>query len=234
MRDALANSPPVERQNRDMRVLMIDDHVMFLQGLKNLLGVLAPQLSVETADNVPDAVRMAAETPYELILLDWHMGDCEGDNVISQLREVGCTARIIVLSGETDTGTIRQTIDTGAAGFIPKRHTSELMLNALDIVVRGGIYLPPEVLGPQHRNSVARRAPGALVDPGQRFAGMTPRQVEVYLAAARGLPNKLIARELGIAESTVKTHLSAVYGMLGVRNRTEAAYQASLEGIRVS
>ena len=67
-----------------------------------------------------------------------------------------------------------------------------------------------------------------------RFAGLTGRQIDVYRAAARGLPNKLISRELGIAESTVKTHLTAVFAVLGVRNRTEAAYQASRDGIPIA
>jgi DNA-binding NarL/FixJ family response regulator len=214
-----------------MKVLMIDDHAMFLQGLKSLLGLVAPQLEIDTADTMAEGERLVAQSPYELVLLDWHMADVDGEETIWKLREAGCTGRIVVLSGETDTATIRRTVDHGAAGFIPKRYTSELMLNALDIVVRGGIYLPPEVLNQPRPAPTGRH--GMLIDPSQRLAGMTPRQIEVYLAAARGLPNKLIARELGIAESTVKTHLSAVYGMLGVRNRTEAAYQASREGFKV-
>jgi DNA-binding NarL/FixJ family response regulator len=79
----------------------------------------------------------------------------------------------------------------------------------------------------------ARRATDALIDIESRFANLTARQAEVYRAVARGLPNKLIARELGITESTVKTHLSAVYAVLGVNNRTQAAFQASREGFRV-
>jgi DNA-binding NarL/FixJ family response regulator len=86
---------------------------------------------------------------------------------------------------------------------------------------------PP--LQPHH----ARRTSDALVDIESRFANLTTRQVEVYRAVARGLPNKLIARELGITESTVKTHLSAVYAVLGVNNRTQATFQASREGFRV-
>jgi DNA-binding NarL/FixJ family response regulator len=218
-----------------MRVLMIDDHVMFLEGLKGLLALLAPEWRIDTADTAASALRRAAETPYELVLLDWHLADCNGGEMIARLREAGCASRIVVLSGETDTGTICSTVELGAAGFIPKRYTSELMLGALGVVVRGGIYLPHEVLVEQRPQGAAvrRSADDALVDAAQHFRTLTPRQVDVYLAAARGLPNKLIARELGIAESTVKTHLCAIYDVLGVRNRTEAAYQASIEGIRV-
>ena len=222
-----------------MRVLMVDDHVMFLQGLKTLLQVLAPELNVDTAANLRDGLQMAAAAHYDMVLLDWHLGDgqqdSDGDESMRRLREVGCAARIVVLSGETKSSLIRHTIEQGAAGFIPKKYSSQVMLAALNVVVSGGIYLPPEALREDASASAPKgaRVPGELVDIETRYAGLTPRQVEVYRAAARGLPNKLIARELGIAESTVKTHLSVVYAVLGVSNRTQAAFQASREGFRV-
>jgi DNA-binding NarL/FixJ family response regulator len=249
-----------------MRVLMLDDHLMFLQGLKTLLETLAPELSVDISAGMNDGLQMAAASSYELILLDWYLGEgsakTTGELNMQRLRDVGCTARIVVLSGQTDSSLIRLAIDAGAAGFIPKKYGTEIMLAALRVVVSGGIFLPPEAMyeklaphaasaaasesesespsvtrtpqaqaqsQPQH----ARRATDALVDIEARFASLTARQAEVYRAVARGLPNKLIARELGITESTVKTHLSAVYAVLGVNNRTQAAFQASREGFRV-
>ena len=141
------------------------------------------------------------------------------------------------------------------AGFIPKKYGTEIMLTALR-VVSGGIFLPPKARYERvASNSVrqmqrvtsdapskaaasgqaphTRRATDALIDIESRFANLTARQGEVYRAVARGLPNKLIAGELGITESTVKTHLSAVYAVLGVNNRTQAAFQASREEFRV-
>ncbi len=214
-----------------MRVLMVDDHVMVLQGLKNLLGVLVAGLQIDTADALAAALRLAEATRYDLVLLDWNLGECSGAESIRRLREVGCAARIVVMSGDTGSALIRTAIDLGAAGFVPKRYSSEAMVAALDTVLQGGIFLPPEA---QPSGGGPAALPGAvLIEAEQRLHELTPRQVDVYRAAARGLPNKLIARELGIAETTVKTHLSAVYAALGVRNRTEAAYQASREGIRV-
>jgi DNA-binding NarL/FixJ family response regulator len=213
-----------------MRVLMLDDHVMFLQGLKNLLGVLAPELQVDTSHRLADALQLVQLTPYHLVLLDWHLAEHEGGRSLQQLREAGCTARIVVLSGETGSALIRRSVELGAAGFIPKTYSSEMMIAALSQILAGRIYLPAQSL-------VEVGAPAARpgsIDGDPRFAGLTPRQVEVYLDAARGLPNKLIARRLGIAESTVKTHLTAVFAALGVRNRTEAAYQASREGLRIA
>lgn len=222
-----------------MRVLMVDDHMMFLQGLKTLLNVLAPDLNVDTAVRLVDGLQMASATAYDLVLLDWHLDDDskekDGAQSMQRLREVGCAARIVVLSGETKPSLIRQAMEAGAAGFIPKKYSSEIMLAALNVVVSGGIFLPPEAMNDEPAGAVThkRRASDALVDVESRFVELTARQVEVYRAAARGLPNKLIARELSISESTVKTHLSVIYAVLGVSNRTQAAFQASREGFRV-
>ena len=214
-----------------MRVLMVDDHVMVLQGLKNLLGLMVPGLQIDTASAIGPALAMAAETRYDLLMLDWYLEGCTGADAITRLREIGCTARIVVLSGESDPQLVRSAIELGAAGFVPKRYSSEAMLAAMNKVLQGGIFLPPDAAPGQCGTAAAGGA--MLVEAEQRLAGLTPRQVDAYRGAARGLPNKLIARELGIAESTVKTHLAAVYAALGVRNRTEAAYQASRESIRI-
>lgn len=213
-----------------MRVLMVDDHVMFLQGLKNLLGVLAPELSVDSSGNLPHAVRLVQQSVYDLVLLDWHLAECDGEDSFRRLRDAGCAARIVVLSGETSAALIRSTVELGAAGFIPKTYSSELMVAALGKVLDGQIFLPAEALNVSNIKAGAPTTPETDV----RFSGLTARQLDVYRAAARGLPNKLIARELGIAESTVKSHMTAVFQALGVRNRTEAAYQASRDGFRIA
>jgi DNA-binding NarL/FixJ family response regulator len=214
-----------------MRVLMIDDHVMVLQGLKNLLVLMAPGLHVDTASTIGTALAMAADTRYDLLLLDWNLDGCDGAEAMQRLRDVGCAARIVVLSGDSDPQLVHTAIDLGAAGFVPKRYSSEAMLSAMDKVLKGGIFLPGETAA--GGTAPAGMAPGVLVEAEQRLTGLTPRQADAYRAAARGLPNKLIARELGISEATVKSHLAAVYAVLGVRNRTEAAYHASREGIRI-
>jgi DNA-binding NarL/FixJ family response regulator len=209
-----------------MNVLMVDDHVMFLQGMKQLLNVLAPELRVETTGDIAQAVHLARHAEFDLVLLDWHLDECDGEASIRRLRDAGCMARIVVLSGETDASLIRKSVELGAAGFIPKKYSSEMMVTAIGQVLAGRIFLPHETL------EVAA-SPADDVDADPRLSGLTTRQRDVYRAAARGLPNKLIARQLNIAESTVKAHLTAIFAALGVRNRTEAAYQASRQGVRV-
>jgi DNA-binding NarL/FixJ family response regulator len=212
-----------------MKILMVDDHVMFLQGMRSLLGVLAPEHHVDVAADLALALQLTRLTTYELLLLDWHLADHDGDNSLIRLRDEGCTARIVVLSGEHGRGLIERSIELGAAGFIPKTYSSEMMLAALTQVLAGRIFLPAEATHGSPPKHDGDGAPGAATQA--RLAGLTPRQIDVYRAAARGLPNKLIARQLGIAEATVKTHLTAVYGVLGVRNRTEAAVQAARDGV---
>jgi DNA-binding NarL/FixJ family response regulator len=220
------------RQEVPMNVLMIDDHVMFLQGMKNLLSVLVPELRIETTGEMAHAAQLVQLADFDLVLLDWHLSDCDGEQSIRRLRDAGCMARIVVLSGETNATLIRKSVDLGAAGFIPKRYSSEMMVAALRHVLAGRIFLPVETLSPGPAEGAGQPAAAASgSDP--RLSGLTARQMDVYRAAARGLPNKLIARQLDIAESTVKAHLTAVYAALGVRNRTEAAYQASREGVRI-
>ncbi len=220
-----------------MRVLMVDDHMMVLQGLRNLLEVLMSDLDIDMANTLGTALTLAVGTRYDLVLLDWNLEDLQGDEAIRRLRDVGCTARIVILSGESKSSLIQQALECGAAGFIPKRYSSEAMVGALEVVLDGGIFLPPEAAGDGggqgHGHPHPHPHAHPLIDAEQRIGELTPRQIDVYRAAARGLPNKLIGRELGIAESTVKTHLQAVYAVLGVRNRTEAAWQASREGIRI-
>jgi DNA-binding NarL/FixJ family response regulator len=230
--DIRVEAPTVATMNaaRARRVLMVDDHVMFLQGLKNLLAVLATDLRVDTCGDLAQAAQFVLLTRYDLVLLDWHLAECDGAVSLQRLREAGCMSRIVVLSGETGVGLIRGCIEQGAAGFIPKTYSSEMMVAALDRVLDGQIFVPAEAL---HAAGTNAGGPTASPAGDGRFAGLTARQIEVYRAATRGLPNKTIARELGIAESTVKTHLTAVFAVLGVRNRTEAAYQASRDGIAI-
>src|SRR5687768_7226497 len=133
-------------QRVPMNVLMIDDHVMFLQGMKNLLSVLVPELRVETTGEMTNAAQLVALAEFDLVLLDWHLADCDGEESIRRLRDAGCMARIVVLSGETDATLIRNSVDLGAAGFIPKKYSSEMMVAALRHVLAGRIFLPLETL----------------------------------------------------------------------------------------
>ncbi len=224
-----------------MRLLLVDDHRLFAQGLRLLLRELAPELEVDIAGTLAEALDRVRRERRDAVLLDWHLPDADGLRSLPALLDTGQVGKVVVLSGDPHPDSIRRAIAAGAAGFIPKTYGSDVMLAALQVALRGGIFLPPEVLRPAGETAsepppaAAAAPPPAkrLVDLESRFPGLTPRQADVYRAAARGLSNKLIARALGIEESTVKTHLSAVYATLGVSSRTQAVLQASMEGFRV-
>jgi DNA-binding NarL/FixJ family response regulator len=117
-------------------------------------------------------------------------------------------------------------------GFIPKSSTSEVLIQAMRLVLANGVYLPPAVL---NAGPGARAAPQVLPDlAGETVPGLTPRQMDVLRCVLKGKPNKIVARELNVSEATVKTHLTAVFDALGVRNRTEAVYAAAKLGLRIA
>ena len=169
-----------------MRVLMVDDHMLVLQGVQTLLAVLAPAIAMDTSPDMDDALRRLARRRYDLVLLDWHLDGRSGDDTIAQLRAAGCAARIVVMSGDASPAVVRRAIELGAAGFLPKRCGSDQMLAALRTVLDGGVYVPPDTApasraprrGASARDRLARTdaAPGAdLPRRGARRAEQADR-----------------------------------------------------------
>jgi two-component system nitrate/nitrite response regulator NarL len=223
-----------------MRVLVCDDHALFREGLRLLLQRLDDSIDVALTGNCEKGVQEAAHLPFDLVLMDWHMDGLSGAEALLAFREVAPFARLVVLSGDRSATLVRTAVDLGAVGFIPKDASPEVLMLALRTIARGGVYLPETVLaGNGHDSSSGeglwkeQPAP-APRDVRQAFPSLTERQADVLRSALRGLPNKLIARELGISDGTVKTHLSAVFRELDVQSRSEALYVAAKHGVRIS
>jgi DNA-binding NarL/FixJ family response regulator len=125
---------------------------------------------------------------------------------------------------------VRAAIELGAMGFIPKSSSPEVLMQALRLILAGGVYLPPAVLD----GRLAEPLPAKPQAGPAKLPGITERQMDVLRCVIQGKPNKVIARELDISEGTVKAHLSAVMQALGVHNRTEAVYAAAKLGLRLS
>lgn len=223
-----------------MRVLVCDDHALFREGLRLLLQRLDDSIDVSLAGNCEQGVQEAAHIPFDLVLMDWHMDGLSGAPALAAFREVAPFARLVVLSGDRSAALVRSVIDLGAAGFIPKDASPELLMLALRTIASGGVYLPGTVLSGDSRASGndeglwKEHAAPVPRDVREAFPHLTDRQADVLRSALRGLPNKLIARELGISDGTVKTHLSAVFRELEVQSRTEALYVAAKHGVRIS
>jgi two-component system, NarL family, nitrate/nitrite response regulator NarL len=211
-----------------MNVLLIDDHEIVWGGTRRLMECAAREidpytpLGFEATRTVAGACRLPA-LGFDLVLLDYHLPDQTGVAALSTIKEHFESAPVCIMSAEADPYRVREVIEAGAAGFIPKSYRLDEMQAALQVVLRHRIYLPAEfVLVDQ-----ATRADGVDAiarDELSRFVKteLSPRQRQVLALAIRGTPVKLIARELGIAEGTVKVHLSMVYRALGARNRTDA------------
>jgi len=203
-----------------MRVLLIDDHSLFRRGLRLMLRELMADADVSEAADVAGALALADE-PFELILLDLHMPGVHGLEALDAVRQAFAGSTVVVVSGEDDPRLIRAALARGAAGFIPKAAEPEVMHNALRLVLARGIYLPPQAMETAEAPQISA------------LQALSPRQIEVLRLALTGTPNKLIARELGISEGTVKSHLSAAYQIMNVRNRTEAVYWAARLGFKL-
>jgi DNA-binding NarL/FixJ family response regulator len=165
------------------------------------------------------------------VLLDLGLSTTDGLETLERFRNAVPEIPVIVLSGDQEPRHIRAAIDLGAVGFIPKSHTSELMIAALRFVLAGGVYLPPIVLG----DSLHRDPPAEITSASvsMAFGRLSPRQQEVAELLLQGRSNKLIARQLALSEGTVKAHVSAIFQIIGARSRVEAVIIAAKSGIKV-
>jgi len=200
-----------------VRILLVDDHLLFSRGLQFLLADLDAQASCVMATSIAQAV--AESGPFDLVLLDYALPDSQGNKGLARVRTAHEGVPVVILSGETRLQLVSDLVELGAAGFISKASDTEVLLSALRTVLSGGIYLPRQLLGVPSPNT------------SERMHNLSPRQVQVVLKLMQGKPNRIIAQELELAENTVKTHLAAAFRALGVSNRTEAVFKAAALGL---
>jgi DNA-binding NarL/FixJ family response regulator len=229
-----------------MKILVVDDHPMMADALRQALLSLERQAEVVCVGDLASALSATAgEAGFDLALLDLGLPDCSGPDGLARLREERPYLPVVVVSGASDPETIVSALDLGAMGFIPKTSSRDVLLNAVRLVASGGIYVPMEALrerlARQPASGVPSAAPaGRSVPPASASTGvtpadlgLTPRQADVLSLLLKGLPNKLIARKLDIAENTVKVHVSAVLQALNVSTRTQALLAATRLGLRL-
>ena len=203
-----------------MRVLIVDDHPLFRQGLRALLSAIDPSLDATDVGNVLEAKALhAVGYQPELVLLDMNLPGASRMDALGEVKALFEAASVVVVSAEEDPALIRSAIDAGAAGYIPKTTDSKITVQALRLVLADGVYLPALALDASRRHEPRRSGDDAMPE-------LSPRQTAVLRCLLQGKPNKIIARELNMAEGTVKAHLWAVYQALGVHSRTQAMYRA--------
>jgi DNA-binding NarL/FixJ family response regulator len=220
-----------------MKVLLIDDHRLFREGIALLLRQLMPQVELREASTCEEGFRLCEEhVGIELVLLDLNLHGLSGLAGLAILRERYPGIPVVVMSSAEDDQTIRATIDAGAMGFIPKSSSSDTMLDALRVVLAHSIYLPPSLamheLGGSTHVSIAGRRSAAHGPLTPLDLGLTARQADVLYLVLQGKPIKLISRDLAVAESTVKSHVTSVLRALNVTTRTQAIVAAHRLGLR--
>jgi DNA-binding NarL/FixJ family response regulator len=213
-----------------MKILLVDDHPLFLDGLALLFAQEFPQAEVLQAHSLAAALStVAAEPAVSWVLLDLGLPDSEGMLALQRLREACPEATCVVMSADERPATILAAIDLGAAGFLPKTTRHGELLRALRLMMGGGVYLPASVLAMQPGPVSGTPAAAESVDA----LGLSPRQGDVLRLLIEGKPNKAICRDLGLSESTVKTHLAAIFRKLGASSRTQAVVAAARLGLRL-
>ena len=207
-----------------MKILIVDDHTLFRQGLCYVLNELEEQTSILEASGFEQAMQHVAANPdLDLVLLDLNMPGEDGFTALDTFAKTYPVMPVVILSASKQYGDIKRALDAGAMGYIPKDTTSTVMLNALRLILSGGIYVPPDMAQQFGLNQSDSNVPV-----------LTPRQLQVLAKMVQGHSNKIIASQLNISEATVKMHVTSIMKSLGVSNRTQAAMAAEKLGLRTS
>lgn len=212
-----------------MRILIIDDHPLFREILRQYVEDSYPDARIFEAGSMPEAMAVLAEyAGFGLITLDVSLPEMDGIAGLALIRAMLPVIPVVMMSGVNDTNVARLALEHGANGYVSKSAGGRELKHALHLILGGDAYISPCVL-------ISKSTPVQAVPEEETVGefGMTPRQLEVCRLLMAGLPNKSIARKLACAEGTIRLHVSAVLRALNVRNRTEAARAALRLGIGV-
>ncbi len=211
-----------------MRVLLIDDHALFRAGLEGLLERRAIQV-IGSVGSGEEGLRLASELKLDIILLDMRMPRMEGGEVLKVLRRRGITIPVVMLTTSREEQDLVDALRNGANGYLLKDMEPDRLVDTLREIVAGGTVVAPELAG-----VLARAIKGDDRRSGLHntpLADLTPREQQILRHLAEGQSNKVIGRELGISDGTVKLHVKAILRKLGVHSRVEAAVIAVEQGI---
>lgn len=213
-----------------MRALVVDDHPLVQEAVASVLRGLDPGVEIAVAGDCDAGFAFAERgAEFDLLLLDLNLPGLSGIPALKRWRSLYPALPVVVLSASDDQATVLAAMNGGAAGYIPKSSSNQVMREALRLVLAGGKYLPPELLASRAATTPST-APRQAVRNVQAIE-LTDRQIAVLRLVAKGAPNKVICRELGLAERTVKAHVTAVLRALNVSSRTQAALEAVRLGL---
>ena len=208
-----------------MKILVVDDHALVREGLRQVLKGLDAEVEVLEAGLCSRAFELAGlHTDLDLVLLDYHLPDMDGLQALDIFAREHPELPIIILSGSVNPRIMRQVLNKGAAAFLTKSGMSDELLSVTRLVLAGDIYAPPELMGlGDHDTGDAR--PQEAASPQ-----FTPRQQEVLYLLLDGYTNKEIGRMLNLSDETVKNHVTAILRGFEVTTRTQAVLAANRHG----
>jgi len=213
-----------------MKVLIVDDHALIRDALARVLAALDPSAAVlEAADPRAALDTVEREPQLDLVLLDLGLPGMHGLSLLQSLRDQHPAISVVVISATADRDSVKRALDHGAMGFIPKSSSNEVLKSALQLVLAGGVYVPAELVGRGESRATAAAPAATGMTPAE--LGLTERQAQILALMMRGRPNKLICRELDLAESTVKNQITAILKALNVTSRTQAVLAVTSMGL---
>ncbi len=234
----MQNLLPLGQPPAAVRILVVDDHTLFRRGLTALLGRDPHLVVIGDAADAGQAQRKALELQPDLILLDNHLPGVNGVDAIPALHEAAPRAVILMLTVSEDENDLASALHAGAAGYLLKTIEGDALTSAIDRAMQGDSVIAPEMMGKliaAYRGATHAKAPrdqpATALLPSTALASLSPRENDILRGIARGASNKEIAREHGIAETTVKIHVQHILRKLDVSSRVHAAVIATEHGL---
>ncbi|WP_342805528.1 response regulator transcription factor [Alteromonas sp. M12] len=210
-----------------IEILVADDHPLFRYAITDFVERNIPDTQTITCTDLEEALAQAEENPnIDLVLLDLNMPGMDGLNGIVRFRNLYPEVPIVIVSAEEDKSVVLQSFTYGAVGFITKSSSCEQIVAAIEQVLSGQVYLPPDIIRKGSVSEPKKDLAAQQIDP-KLIGALTRRQLLVFECITKGKSNKQIAYELNIAETTVKAHVSAILNKLNVHNRIQAALCAA-------
>ena len=201
-----------------------------------MLADREPDADVRTASSAEEALRLveAEGDTADLLILDLSLPGVSGTELMEEIVRIQPMLKILVLSGLTDQESVMRVLQLGAAGFVPKSLDADMLADAIDFVLKGGVFIPSKLLAESQRAGfLTRTAEHLKRGDNEEPVHLTERQKDVLARLAQGAPIKRICRELNLSEGTVKTHVAAIYRAFGASNRTEALHAARRAGFDI-
>ena len=210
-----------------MRVILIDDHALFRVGLQGLLEQRGIEVIAAVGDG-QEGMQKAIELKPDVLLLDLRMPEMGGLDILRKVREEGIDIPVAMLTTSNDESDLVECLQNGAQGYLLKDMEPDELVSALREIVKGKSVVAQELT-----DVLARMVQGTYIsDKDTPFSELTPREREILCLLAEGQSNKMIARNLGISDGTVKLHVKSILRKLNVHSRVEAAVIAVEKGLR--